>query len=91
MEEYLGAESPYTLSVTAPEGAGVAFSQIRLSGGESYSGIYYHNYPLTLTAQPEDGETFRYWLVNGEKVYEEQLLLDAGYTEDKLEIQLVTE
>ena len=91
MEEYLGTSEPYTLTVTAPEGADIAFSQIRLSGGESYTGTYYHNYPLTLAAVPEEGTVFRCWLVNGEEIQEEQLLLDGSYTEDTLEIQLITE
>ena len=91
METYLGTEDPYTLTVTAPEGSGIAFSQIRLSEGESYSGTYYHNYPLTLVAELGEEQSFRCWLVNGEEIYEEQLLLDESYTEDTLEIQLITE
>ena len=91
METYLGAADPYTLTVTAPEGSGIAFSQIRLSEGESYTGTYYHNYPLTLAAQLGEGENFRCWVVNGEEIYEEELLLDNSYTEDTLQIQLITE
>ena len=91
METYLGTEDPYTLTVTAPEESGIAFSQIRLSEGESYSGTYYHNYPLTLVAELGEEQSFRCWLVNGEEIYEEQLLLDGSYTEDTLEIQLITE
>lgn len=91
LQEHLGAANPYTLSVTAPEGCSVTFSQIQLDAGESYTGTYYHNYPLTLTAQPEEGQKFCGWLVNGEKIPEQELLLDESYDAGEMNIQLITE
>lgn len=91
LREYLGAADPYTLLLEAPEGIRVSFGEIRLKGGESYTGTYYHNYPLTLTAEPEDGREFCGWLVNGEEVRTPKLLLDESYTAKEMHIQLITE
>lgn len=89
--KHLGASEPYTLTVEAPEGFGISFSQIRVDEGKSYTGTYYHNYPLTLTAEPESGQEIYGWLVNGEEIRSRELLLDESYTADKMYIQLITE
>lgn len=91
LKKHLGAENPYTLSVEAPKGWNVSFSQIRVESGKNYAGTYYHNYPLTLVAEPTDGQEFYGWLVNGEEVLETELLLDERYDADELHIQLITE
>lgn len=91
LEKHLGAAGAYTLSVDVPEGYRVSFSMIELDGGESYTGTYYHNYPLTLTVQPEEGKEFYGWLVNGEKVLTEELLLNEDYEAEKIQIQLMTQ
>lgn len=91
LETYLGASAPYRLTVEAPKGFRVAFSQIQIEGEERYSGTYYHNYPLTLTAEPENGQEFYGWLVNGEEVLTQELLLDERFTAGEMHIQLITE
>ncbi|MDE7319428.1 MAG: CotH kinase family protein [Lachnospiraceae bacterium] len=91
LQEHLKAADPYTLRLELPDGIQVSFSEIRLKGGESYTGTYYHNYPLTLTAEPENGQEFYGWLVNGEEIRTAQLLLDEGCTADEMHIQLITE
>ncbi len=91
LQEYLKAADPYTLRLELPDGIQVSFSEIRLKGGESYTGTYYHNYPLTLTAESENGQEFYGWLVNGEEVRTAELLLDESCTADEMYIQLITE
>lgn len=91
LEKHLGASSPYTLTVEAPEDFSVLFSQIQVESGESYTGTYYHNYPLTLVAEPEKGQKIYGWLVNGEEVRTQELLLDDSYTAGEMHIQLITE
>ena len=91
LRRHLGAASPYILAVEVPEGVSVSFSQIRLEGGDTYEGIYYHNYPLTLMAEPGDGQACPGWLVNGEEVLTPELLLDDSYTAELLHIQPITE
>lgn len=91
LKQHLGAEDPYTLTVKAPEGIEIAFSQIRMDGGDTYTGTYYHNYPLSLVAIPEDGKACYGWLVNGEEVRTDELLLDERYTAKEMQIELITE
>jgi hypothetical protein len=91
LESHLGAENPYTLTVEAPEDAVIRFSRIELEPGEQYTGIYYHNYPLTLTAERTDGKPVYGWIVNGEEVRETELLLDDSYETEEIQIQLITE
>lgn len=91
LEKHLGAAGAYMLSVDVPEGYLVSFSMIELDGAESYTGTYYHNYPLTLTVQPEEGKEFYGWLVNGEKILTEELLLDESYEAGEIQIELITQ
>lgn len=90
MAKHLGTEYPYTMKLEVPEGMTVSFSQIRIDKPGDYTGVYYHNYPLTLTAEPQQGQEFYGWLVNGEEVRAPELLLDDQYTADELEIKLIT-
>lgn len=91
LEKYLGASNPYTLSVETAEDTGAAFSQIEVQAGESYKGMYYHNYPLTLAGLPENGKKISGWSVNGEEIPGEELLLDDRFSADELHIQPITE
>jgi hypothetical protein len=91
LESHLGAADPYTLTVEAPEDAVIRLSQIELEPGEQYTGVYYHNYPLTLTAERTDGKSIYGWIVNGEEVRDPELLLDDSYEAEEIQIQLITE
>lgn len=88
---HLGAADPYRLKVEVPKGYRVAFSEIRLEGGSAFEGTYYHNYPLTLTAEPEDGQAWYGWRVNGQEFQEKELLLDEKFTVGEMKIELITE
>jgi len=89
LERYLNASGEYLLKLEAPENAKISFSQITVEPQETYQGSYYHNYPLTLVAEPKKGYTFSCWVVNGKEIYEPQLLLDDSFQDEKLEIQLL--
>ncbi|MDY3825166.1 MAG: CotH kinase family protein [Lachnospiraceae bacterium] len=90
LQNNLGAAEPYTLKLQVPDGLSVAFSQIRLSGETEYEGGYYHNYPLTLVVNDDDGNSY-HWMINGERVDGSELLLDSSYTDNELNIQLVVD
>lgn len=90
LQNNLGASEPYTLKLQVPNGLSVAFSQIRLSGETEYEGVYYHNYPLTLVVNDDDGNSY-HWMINGERVDGSELLLDSNYTDNQLNIQLVVD
>ncbi len=87
LQKYLGAENPYTLSIETEGAAHVAFSQIKLDTGERYIGTYYHNYPLTLTAEALPGEEVYGWEVNGTQIPGQELLLDESYEAEELKIK----
>ncbi len=91
LEKHLGAVGAYRLRVEAPEGVDIVFSQIRVPGGEQYAGIYYHNYPLTLKALPQEGQRVRGFRVNGTEIEGEELLLDQSFQGKELKIELMTE
>ena len=90
LQNNLGAAEPYTLKLQVSNGLSVAFSQIRLSGETEYEGVYYHNYPLTLVVNDDDGNSY-HWMINGERVDGSELLLDSSYTDNELNIQLVVD
>lgn len=91
LQTHLGAAGAYMLKVKVPEGYTAAFGQIRLSGGSVFEGTYYHNYPLTLTAEPEKGQDWYGFRVNGQEIRLTELLLDGSFTADEIEVELITE
>ena len=91
LKEHLGANYPYTLRVEAPGDAEISFGQIQIESGKSYTGNYYHNYPLTLTASSKEGKDILGWIVNGKQTDTRELLLDESYDGETIYVQLVTE
>lgn len=90
LKKHLGADKPYTLQVEAPEGAEISFGQIQIEGGESYTGTYYHNYPLTLTAGTKEGTEVLGWSINGKRTDTRELLLDESCEGETIQVQLLT-
>jgi hypothetical protein len=62
---YFGVSEQYRVQISTSEGAQVQWSNQTLTGGESYKNDYYSGVSFTMTAQPQAGYTFAYWLVNG--------------------------
>lgn len=89
LEKHLGASNPYTLQVIAPDNSSVLLGQTQVDAGEIYTARYYHNYPLTLSIQSKDSQSFSHWLVNGREIYETELLLDESYQDETLQITAV--
>ncbi len=72
MEEELdlsGTQETLTITTDTPEFGTVQLNTITpdLSGG-AWSGRYYTDYPVTLTAVPAEGHTFVAWEVNGNRI-----------------------
>ena len=61
-----GTQETLTITTDTPDGGAVRLNTVTpdLSGG-SWSGAYYTDYPVTLTAEPAEGHTFVGWDVNG--------------------------
>ena len=64
-----GTQETLTITTDTPEFGAVQLNTITpdLSGG-AWSGKYYTDYPVTLTAVPVQGHTFVAWEVNGERI-----------------------
>lgn len=86
----------YTVDVASPDTAQVNVNSIE-DVGSSFTGTYFASCGLTLSANVEDGHSFCYWLINGERFTDETLTLDEDDLEslinnnDKLQVQLVVE
>ncbi|MGN0593115.1 MAG: CotH kinase family protein [Ruminococcus sp.] len=76
------------ITLTHPEGFGtvtVNTAQPSLENG-SWTGSYYSDYPLTITAEPENGRNFLYWSItdaDGTR-QEENLQITVNLTSDTL-------
>lgn len=64
-----GTQETLTITTDTPEFGAVQLNTITpdLSGG-AWSGKYYTDYPVTLTAVPATGHSFVAWEVNGERI-----------------------
>jgi hypothetical protein len=75
-QEYFKLGNTYTLKVEPAEEGSIRVNSFFTD--QSFTGIYYENYAARVTAVlPEDKE-LDYWLVNGEKVNEEELVISAA-------------
>ena len=63
-----------------PENVTVKLNTLEFVNGENYTGTYYKEAPSILTYQAADGYTLDYWLINGVKYYDEQMVLDSNVT-----------
>ena len=80
MEQELGltgTQETLTITTDTPDAGTVTLNTIKpdLSGG-SWSGVYYTDYPVTLTAEPAEGHVFVAWEVNGERLTEPTIEAD---------------
>ena len=64
-----GQTVPVTLTTDDPEAGTLSINTITppLADG-SWSGMYFTDYPVTLTAEPAPGRTFDHWEINGRRV-----------------------
>ena len=79
-----GTQETLTITTDTPEFGTVQLNTVTpdLSGG-SWSGRYYTDYPVTLTAVPAEGHAFAAWEVNGERITDptiEAEILKGGST-----------
>ena len=76
---------PYFLNAACPENARISVNSIE-DAGSDFSGIYYADNSLTLTASVNEGHRFAYWLINGVQYKEEELTFSSDELKDLLEI-----
>lgn len=77
LKKYFGAEDLYTITLLPSDGLGrVHFNSLHLEN-EAYTGIYTSEYPVTLEYEDSIIDTIDYWLVNGEKIECEKLMITS--------------
>lgn len=75
-----GTLTDVTLRANDPAGGSVRLNSIRPDLGDGWTGRYFTDYPVTITALPADGFLFKEWIVDG-----------TSYTQETLSIFLLTE
>lgn len=67
LKKVIGYDYPVEATVTVNDISlgSVQANSTQLPLGESYTGLYFTEYPITLTAIPEEGHTFKGWTVDG--------------------------
>lgn len=67
VKKIIGYEYPVEATVTVNSTAlgSVQANRTQLPLGESYTGLYFTEYPITLTAIPAEGHSFKGWTVDG--------------------------
>ena len=90
LEEAFGLEGRYTLSLQNEREAEI-FVDFATFHDKEYTGTYFSEVPVTVTANPRCGDRFDYWLADGEPYYEETLVITADMLrEDVLYLECVT-
>ncbi len=93
LQDTFSPRYPYTLIVKAPDtGASIRFSTTeRISADGDFAGVYYGDYPLTLSASCQKGRVFSHWVINGKTVSQEKPVLDKSLIVDgRITVELVT-
>lgn len=93
IEEKFGYNQQYQLQVI--NDTDTAYSRAKVNGvyseGAEFTGTYLKEIPVTITPCLSPNETFVHWLVNGEVVEEEEIVLEGeAIVGDSIEVRLVT-
>lgn len=87
-KDYFGMGDIYTLTVTLPQDCQAQINSYHVL--ETFTGNYYSNYDTTITAVVPEGKKAGYWLVNGKKVKQKELVITKDRIKDgKVEAELV--
>ncbi len=84
-QSYFGLGKIYDLKASPAEGGTIKINSFLTN--EFFEGSYYEDYETTITAVLPEGTSFDYWLVNGVKVMEEELIITSSMVkEDTVEV-----
>lgn len=94
IQETFQPKYPYTLNVKAPKaGTSIRFSTTTLScTDEDFSGSYYGDYSMQLSAELSNNQRFLYWKINDQKIPMQKLYLNETFIQNgKIQVELITE
>lgn len=87
-EDFFELDKPYKLSVKPTAGSGVKINGIETF--DIFEGSYYPNINTVISAIIPAGKELDYWLVNGEAVYDSQLIINSVVViEEKVDVSYV--
>lgn len=75
-QSYFELGDLYTLTVLPEEGVSLKVNSFTVEG--SFTGHYYEDFPTTIKAVLPEGKQLDYWMVNGEKVESDELIITAA-------------
>ena len=81
-QSYFGLGKIYELKASPAEGGTIKVNTFVTD--EFFEGSYYEDYNTVITATLPEGTEFDYWLVNGEKVLDEELIITPSLVKDGL-------
>lgn len=93
LQDTFSPVSPYTLSVKAPDaGSSIHFSTTSLTCLDGdFEGLYYGDYPITLSASCNRFREFSCWKINGEAITSPEITLDASLIQSgRITVELET-
>lgn len=93
IQDTFAPSRPYTLYVKEPQsGTSIHFSTTELIAADGdFQGTYYGDYPLTLSASCNNNRAFSHWNINGTRIDEPEVTLDASLIQnDRITVELVT-
>ncbi|MDF2904864.1 MAG: hypothetical protein K0R34_185 [Herbinix sp.] len=81
-QNYFGLGEIYQLKASPAEGGTIKVNSFATK--EFFTGSFYEDFNTVITATLPEGVTFDYWMVNGEKVMEEELIITPTMVKDGL-------
>ena len=81
LQTAFGEMTEYTLNISNSTQAGITLDYASFHDAD-FSGYYFAEVPLQVTANPQVGYQFDYWLVNGTKVTDASFAVDAAWITD---------
>jgi len=91
ISKYFGLSEKYHLSLNTTEGIKVYWNNMEFFENSKYENDYYKGVDIKFNYELYPGYEFKYWLVNGNKIYDKELLInDSLILDNRIDIKLVS-
>ena len=92
LNEYLSVNDKYFVTVKTDEGSMAKWVGHNLYQSQYYNNYYYDGTEIALTRGNVPGYEFKYWLVNGEKIFADSVMISDDLADNgEIEVQLISE